>query len=124
MCSSNGGFEGTVDAKESRRDGDYSPEAPPYAYSPVTPSYSSGAPMPAQQDQDVPDAIMDIKLVVARELWNANSSDDWSSSSGNASDDSTDYWGFACQINEDTAEEHGLSNRSKMWLSNQQIFES
>jgi hypothetical protein len=67
---------------------------------------------------------MDIKLVVANELWNADSSDDWSASLGNASDDSTDYWGFACQMNEDTAEEYGLSNQSKMCLFNQQIFES
>ena len=80
--------------------------------------------MPAQQDQDMSDAIMDIKVVVASELWNADSSDVRSASSGNASDDSTDYWGFACQMNEDTSEEYGLSNRSKMWLFNQHIFES
>ena len=82
----------TADTKESSRDGEYSPETPPHAYSPVTPSYSSGTMVPAQQDQDIPDAIMDVKL--------------------------------AREINEDTAEEYGLSNQSKRWLCNQQIFGS
>jgi len=115
----------TAVTKESSSDGEFSPETPPHAYSPFTPSYSSGAATPAQQNQDIPDAIFDIRLAKA-EGWGpkADSSKDRSASSGNTSVTPMNNWGAACEMNEHTAEEYGLSDRSKRWLFNQQIFES
>ena len=63
-----------------------------------------------------------LALVVASEL--ADSSDDKCASSGKASDDSTYYGGFACQMDEDTTEECRLSKRSRRWLFDQCVSEA
>jgi len=50
----------TADARNFNEDGQYSPETPPGAYSPVAPSYSSDAAMSTRQDPEVRAAAADI----------------------------------------------------------------
>ena len=50
----------TADARSFNEDGQYSPETPPGAYSPVAPSYSSDAAMSTRQDPEVRAAAADI----------------------------------------------------------------